>query len=62
MLKNVFSEYWNMNDNELANHYLDLCAYSNPVAIKKLSIVINIMIERFIDKYADRPEDNINED
>ena len=55
MAKNKFERFRNMSDNELANYYVDICAYREIEAIEQQKAIRKIMIERFVDKYADKP-------
>lgn len=55
MEKNKFEEFRNMSDTELATYYVDVCAYREIAAIEQQKAICKIMVERFIDKYADRP-------
>lgn len=54
MAKNKFERFRNMSDNELANYYVDVCAYREIEAIEQQKAISKIMVERFIDKYADK--------
>ena len=54
MSKNKFERFKNMSDTELANYYVDVCAYREIEAIEQQKAICKIMVERFIDKYADR--------
>lgn len=47
----------NFSDTELANYYVDVCAYREIEAIEQQKAICKIMVERFIDKYADKPID-----
>ena len=44
-----------MNDNELANYYVDVCAYCEIAAIEQQKFIEKLMVERFVDKHADKP-------
>ena len=55
MAKNKFERFRNMSDTELANYYVDVCAYREIEAIEQQKAICKIMVERFIDKYADKP-------
>lgn len=54
MAKNKFERFRNRSDTELANYYVDVCAYREIEAIEQKKAICKIMVERFIDKYADR--------
>lgn len=55
MAKNKFESFRNMSDKDLANYYVDVCAYRKIEAVEQQKAIRNIMVERFIDKYADKP-------
>ena len=55
MEKNKFERFRKMSDTELANYYADVCAYREIEAIEQQKAICKIMVERFIDKYADKP-------
>lgn len=46
-----------MNNNELANYYLDVCAYRDEDALERQNECKQEIINRFTDKYADKCED-----
>ena len=54
MAKNKFDKFRNMSDKDLANYYVDVCAYRQIEAIEQQKAIRNIIAERFIDKYADK--------
>ena len=52
-----------MSDNDLANYYIDVCAYNDADAIKIGKEIREIMVSRFVEKYADiRPEEENEEE
>ena len=53
--KDEFKRFRNMSDNELANYYVDVCAYRENEAIEQQKAICKIMIDRFVNKYADKP-------
>lgn len=55
MQKSKFERFRDMSDDELANYYVDVCAYREIEAIEQQKEICKIMVERFIDKYADKP-------
>ena len=48
MAKNKFERFRNMSDTELANYYIDVCAYREIEAIEQQKAICKIMVERFI--------------
>lgn len=55
MLKGKYEKFRKMSDSELANYYVDVCAYREITAIEQQKAICNIMVERFVGKYADKP-------
>lgn len=55
MANNKFERFRKMSNAELANYYVDVCAYREIEAIEQQKAICKIMVERFIDKYADKP-------
>lgn len=55
MAKNKYECFRNMSDEELSNYYVDITAYRVIEAVEQQRIIRNIMVERFIDKYANKP-------
>ncbi len=54
MAKSNAEIFRKMSDNELANYYVDVCAYHNDQAVKKqISIRVEIA-DRFVEKFADK--------
>ena len=46
-------EFDKMSDTDLANYYIDLCAYRDSIALKRQKIIREIIISRFVQKFAD---------
>lgn len=55
MAKSKKEMFRNFSDSELANYYVDVCAYRKIEAIEQQRVIQEIMIERFVDKHADKP-------
>ena len=55
MNKDKSEEFLNFSDTDLANYYVDVCAYREIEAIEQQKAIRKIMVERFVDKYADKP-------
>lgn len=55
MGKSKRNGFRNMSDSELANYYVDVCAYRETEAIEQQKEIGKIMIERFVEKYAEKP-------
>ena len=45
----------NMSDSELANYYVDVCAYRSSEAVEQQKAIREIIIEKYVEKYADKP-------
>ena len=49
---NVFRK---MSDSDLANYYVDVCLYREIRAVEEQKKIRKIMVERFVEKFADKP-------
>lgn len=54
MAENKLQEFRKMSDADLANYYVDVCAYREIVAIEQQKAICKIMVERFVEKFADK--------
>jgi len=62
-LKKLLRAMWKWSDADLANYYIDVCAYNDDDAIKIGKEIREIMVSRFVEKYADiRPEEENEEE
>lgn len=51
--KTDFDSFGKMGSCELANFYVDICAYNNPEAVRVRKVIEEIILGRFIEKYAE---------
>ena len=54
MSMNERKKFNKMSDADLANYYVDVCAYREKLAIEQQKVISEIMIERFVEKFADK--------
>lgn len=54
MAENKLQEFRKMSDADLANYYVDVCAYREHAAVEQQKAIREIIVERFIEKFADK--------
>ena len=52
-------EFDKMSDTDLANYYIDLCAYRDSVALMRQKNIREIIISRFVQKFADTEMEHV---
>ena len=51
----MYDYFRKWSDSDLANYYVDVSAYRDIAAVEQQKAICKIMVDRFIDKYADKP-------
>lgn len=51
----MYDYFRKWSDSDLANYYVDVSAYHDIAAVEQQKAICKIMVDRFIDKYADKP-------